>query len=207
LATNARARQAAAQFIDANAGPNRLMAIINYAGSITVAQNFTADADRLKKVVAGVKFSPVSPNEPVEVASTGMPNLGKAEAAFGLWDELLALRSMAKLLAPIPGRKMVVFLTSGFVVPPENMSELTAVISECNRANVAIYPIDVRGLVSGMSAGPSGASLWSPSSPQLVQMFPLLSARRIRWAWPSSSMVVARWWRRRAAAGGWRGRW
>ena len=51
-----RARQAAAQFIDANAGPNRLMAIINYAGSISVAQNFTADANRLKKVVSGVKF-------------------------------------------------------------------------------------------------------------------------------------------------------
>ncbi|HUO30957.1 MAG TPA: VWA domain-containing protein [Bryobacteraceae bacterium] len=160
-----RARQAAAQFIDANAGPNRLMAILNYAGGINVAQNFTADADRLKKVVAGVQFSPVSPNQPVEVASTAIPNFGRAEASFGLYDELLALRSMAKLLAPIPGRKMVVFLTSGFVVPPENMSELTAVISECNRANVAIYPIDVRGLVAG-------ASLWHPTSPQLVQLVP-----------------------------------
>jgi VWFA-related protein len=168
----ARARQAAAQFIDANAGPNRLMAIINYTGSISVAQNFTADADRLKKVVAGVKFSPVSPNEPVQVASTGMPNLGRAEAAFGLWDELLALRSMAKLLAPIPGRKMVVFLTSGFRVPPENMSELTAAISECNRANVAIYPIDVRGLVGGIPAGPNGASLWSPATSQPVRLVP-----------------------------------
>jgi VWFA-related protein len=167
-----RARQAAAQFIDTNAGPNRMMAIINYSGSISVAQNFTADADRLKKVVSGVKFSPVSPNEPVQVASTGMPNLGQAERSFGLWDELLALRSMAKLLAPIPGRKMVVFLTSGFRVPAENMSELTAVISECNRANVAIYPIDVRGLVGGISAGPTGASLWSPSTPPQVRLIP-----------------------------------
>jgi VWFA-related protein len=165
-----RARQAAAQFIDANAGPNRLMAIINYAGSIDVAQNFTADADRLKKVVGGVKFSPVSPNEPVQVASTGIPNLGRAQASFGLWDELLALRSMAKMLAPIPGRKMVVFLTSGFKLPPENMSELTAVIAECNRANVAIYPIDVRGLVTSMPAGPGGASLWSPGNSQGVQI-------------------------------------
>jgi VWFA-related protein len=181
----ALARKAAAQFIDANAGPNRLMAIINYGGSISVAQNFTADADRLKKVVSGVGFSTVSPNAPVDVASTGMPgsgmsgipvpgipSLGGAEAAFGLRDELLALRSMAKLLAPIPGRKMVVFLTGGFVVPAEDMSELTAAIAECNRANVAIYPIDVRGLVTGMSAGPTGASLWSPSSPQLVQLIP-----------------------------------
>jgi len=172
FADQTRARQAAAQFIDANAGANRLMAIINYAGAISVAQNFTGDADRLKKVVAGVKFSPVSPNEPVELASIGMPNLGQAEAAFGVWDELLALRKVAKLLAPIPGRKMVVLLTSGFTVSADNMSELTAAIAECNRANVAIYPIDVRGLVAGMSAGPSGASLWSPSSPQLVELVP-----------------------------------
>ena len=173
FADQTRARQAAAKFIDSNAGPNRLMAIINYAGGLTVAQNFTADADRLKKVVSGVKFSPVSPNEPVEVASTGMPNLGGAEASFGLWDELLALRSMAKLLAPVPGRKMVIFLTAGFRVPPDTMSELTAVIAECNRANVAIYPIDVRGLSTGMSAGPSGASLWQPATRQLVDLVPV----------------------------------
>jgi hypothetical protein len=39
-----RARQAAAQFIDANAGPNRLMAVIDFGGSVHIAQNFTADA-------------------------------------------------------------------------------------------------------------------------------------------------------------------
>lgn len=172
IADQMRARQAAAQFIDTNAGPNHLIAVLNYAGGISVAQNFTADADRLKKVVSGVKLSPVSPNAPVEVASTGIPNIGKAEAAFGLWDELLALRSMAKLLAPIQGRKLVVMLTSGFVVTAENMSELTAVIAECNRANVAIYPIDVRGLAGGIPAGPNGASLWTPATPQLVQLIP-----------------------------------
>ena len=98
--------------------------------------------------------------------------MGNAAAAVGVWDELLALRSMAKLLAPIPGRKMVVLLTSGFPMRAEIMSELTAVIAECNRANVAIYPIDVRGLVTGITAGPTGASLYSPSSPQLVQLVP-----------------------------------
>jgi VWFA-related protein len=178
-----RARDAATRFVEANAGPNRMMAVLNYAGSISVAQNFTADGDRLKKVISGVKFSPVSPNEPVEVASTTMPpgiaSLGRAEAAFGVWDELLALRSMAKLLAPIPGRKMVVMLTSGFVVPPENMSELTAAISECNRANVAIYPIDVRGLVTGITTparsmgGPPGARLLAPSNPAGVSLMPV----------------------------------
>jgi VWFA-related protein len=169
----ARARDAAAKFIDANTGPNRLMAIVNYGGTVQLAQNFTADTERLKQIVAGVKFSHVSPdanspmNAPVEVASLGMPSLGNAAASFGVWDELLALRSMAKNLASVPGRKSLVLFTAGFRVSPDNMSELTAAIDACNKANVAVYAIDVRGLVAGapMGPGPGGASL-RPPDPQ-----------------------------------------
>ena len=49
----------------------------------------------------------------------------------------------------------MVLLTSGFPLSPEFQSEVTAVIDTCNKANVAIYPIDVRGLVaSDDSKGP-----------------------------------------------------
>ena len=47
----AQARKAASQFIEANAGPNRMMAVVNYGGAIQLAQNFTADAARLKAAV------------------------------------------------------------------------------------------------------------------------------------------------------------
>src|SRR5438876_11983905 len=72
-----QARRAAAKYLDGNAGPNRLNDIVNFGGSVRSAQNFTADAERLKQVVAGVKTSAVSPNAPptVEVASLGMPTL------------------------------------------------------------------------------------------------------------------------------------
>jgi VWFA-related protein len=173
FADQARARQAAAKFIDTNAAANRLMAIVNYGGSVQLAQNFTADADRLKKVVSGVKFSAVSPNAPVEVASIGMPNLGNAAASFGIYSELLALRSIAKNLASVPGRKILVMFTSGFPLTPEYQSELTATIDSCNRANVAIYPIDVRGLVSGISAGPAGAALWPSAHSPAVRILPV----------------------------------
>src|SRR6476659_3659416 len=70
----AKARDAAAKFIDSNAGPNRLIALAEFGGRLRISQNFTADTDRLKKVVAGVKFSTVSPNGPSpDLASTGMP--------------------------------------------------------------------------------------------------------------------------------------
>jgi hypothetical protein len=53
FAAQGRAREAAAKFIDANTGPNRLMAVVNYGGTVQLAQNFTADTERLKQVVAG----------------------------------------------------------------------------------------------------------------------------------------------------------
>jgi VWFA-related protein len=148
-----QARMAAAKFIDANAGPDRLMAIADFGGSVHISQNFTADASRLKQVVAGLQGSSVSPNAPppVMVASLGTPSIGpslsNAEADFGIHSVLLALRSLAKSLSTVPGRKTLVMLTSGFPMNPEYQSELTAVIDTCNKANVAIYPIDVRGLV------------------------------------------------------------
>jgi VWFA-related protein len=150
----AKARDAAAKFIDANAGPDRLMAIADFGGSVRISQNFTADAQRLKQVVMGIKGSAVSPNaQPptVTVASLGavpapVPALGNAEADFGIHSVLLALRSLAKGLSTVPGRKTLVMLTSGFPLSMEYESEVTAVIDTCNKANVAIYPIDVRGL-------------------------------------------------------------
>jgi VWFA-related protein len=155
-----RARQAAAKFIDSNAGPKRLIAIVNYGGSISVAQNFTADSERLKQAVAGVQRSvvstntPSSANSPELVASAGMPPIGRAELDFGIRSMLLAVKSMAKNLASVPGRKTMVLFSSGFLLTPEYTSELTAAINACNKANVAVYPVDVRGLVADTSSLP-----------------------------------------------------
>jgi VWFA-related protein len=175
-----KARQAAAQFIDANAAPNRLIALMDFGGTLHIAQNFTADAARLKKVVAELKMSAVNP-APVQVASLGsaenslspsmsgaspfggMPNLVSAAAEFGAHTLLLALRNLAKGLGTVPGRKTLVLLTSGFPSTPETRSELTAVIDVCNRNNVAVYPLDVRGLAAAVATPPQGASLQSPA--------------------------------------------
>jgi VWFA-related protein len=162
FADQAKARDAAAKFIDANAGPDRLMAIAEFGGTVRITQNFTADAARLKRVVSGLKESEVSPNAqpPVMVASLAAPpmapSLVNAEADFGIHTVLLALRSLARGMSTVPGRKTLVMLTSGFPLSVEYDSELTAVIDTCNKSNVAIYPIDARGLVAPVPTGPSG---------------------------------------------------
>jgi VWFA-related protein len=151
----AQARAAALRFLDKNNAPNRLIAVVNFGGSLRIAQNFTADTERLKQVVSGVKFSSVSPNGD----ATGGLALSKAEADFGARTVLLGLRSLARSLSSVPGRKTLIFLSAGFKLDSELRSELTAVVDVCNKGNVAIYPIDVRGLVTGApsASGVNGA--------------------------------------------------
>jgi VWFA-related protein len=154
-----QARNAANQFIAANTSADHLMAVVDFGGALRIVQNFTANADLLRSAVAGVKTSSVNPNanvpdaQPVTVASAGLSSLSNAEADFGARSVLLAVRSLAKNLRTVPGRKMLVLFSGGFALNPENQSELTATIDACNKSNVAIYALDARGLVGGLPGG------------------------------------------------------
>jgi VWFA-related protein len=157
-----RARDAAQKFIDANVGPDRAMAVVDFTGSLRVIQNFTADATRLKQAAKNMRPSAVSPNGNSSLADAsfatnlpGAPALPDSEAEFGVHTLLLGIRSLAKNLANVPGRKSVVLFTAGFPLTSEAEAELTATISACNQANVAIYPLDVRGLIAASPAPPA----------------------------------------------------
>ena len=185
LSDQPRARAAAGKFIDAYAGADRVMSVMNFGGSLQIVQNFTTDAARLKQAVGGIATSNVSPNAsasnsggslsatPGNAARAGPPtaglqstafaSLGNAEGDFGAYTLLLSLRQLAKSFATIPGRKSLILFTAGFELSPERYSELTATIDACNKANVAVYPLDVRGLVTPMSRIVPGAApdTWS----------------------------------------------
>ena len=173
-----QARQTAAKFIDANAGPNRVMAVVNYGGSLSIAQNFTDDIERLKAVVTGVKQTTVVSNTGASGPGGGGGVTLRGMAGYGQRTMLLAIASLAKSLADIPGRKTLVLFSAGFPLNSEIISEATATTDACNRANVAIYPVDVRGLTTNtMPFGPRGA-LTLPSARQAsglaLAAFPVL---------------------------------
>ena len=159
-----QARNAAAKFIENNGGSDQLIAVVNFDGSLVIRQNFTANGELLKAAVTGTSVPHIDTNgqtapPPLMVATTGMPTISNAEADYGARTMLLSIRSLAKNLRGVPGRKMLILFTAGFPLNVENMTELTATIDACNKANVAIYPLDVRGLASGApSSGPGSAS-------------------------------------------------
>ena len=161
LADQVRAREAAQKFIDADAGPDRVMAVVDFTGALRVIQNFTTDAVRLKEAAKNMKPSAVAPNGESSLTNTSLPMSTtdaaalQSESDFGIHTLLLGIRSLAKNLTNVPGRKSVVLFTAGFPLTAEAEAELTATISACNQANVAIYPLDVRGLIATMPSGPA----------------------------------------------------
>ena len=164
-----QARKAAGTFIEKTAGPDRMMAIAEFGGSLMIKQNFTANAEQLKAAVSGVQTPYLETNpdpnlQSAMVASTAPFSLNNAASDLGARSMLLAIRSLAKGLRAVPGRKMLVLFSAGFPLDAERLSELTATIDACNKANIAVYSLDVRGSGGGVPAGAAvNGPEWSES--------------------------------------------
>ncbi len=57
-----------------------------------------------------------------------------------------AMTSVVNALKLVPGRKSVLFFSEGLVIPPNVMPRFLSLIDEANRANVAVYAMDAKGL-------------------------------------------------------------
>jgi VWFA-related protein len=171
------AREAAAKFVEANKAPNHLMAILNDLGTggTKTIQGFTAESERLISAVKGMEASGVlsDPGAGVSgVMSSVYSDQSGLATAFDVRTQLQTLSGIARAMAPLPGRKAIVFLTptinydvqirtdpgsvgagiGGSAITPPVASgthyvhpdDLAAAVDTCNRARVSIYLIDVR---------------------------------------------------------------
>src|SRR5438477_4945157 len=157
------ARAAATKFIDSNAAPDHLMAVVEFTGSLRIVQNFTANAELLQAAAKGIKSAYVASNADSAapgqstIAGANFGGLSDAATNYGARSMLLSVRTLAKNLRSIPGRKMLVLFSSGFPLTAERQSELTATIDACNKSNVAVYSLDARGLQAPLPTGKSSS--------------------------------------------------
>src|SRR5581483_8642812 len=67
---------------------------------------------------------------------------------------LRALKSLAEALSPIQQKKAIIYFSSGLQRSgTDNQVELRAAVNAAVRANVAIYPVDSRGLQAVVPGG------------------------------------------------------
>jgi VWFA-related protein len=145
-ADQSAARQAAAGFVDTYAGPNRLMAVINFDDGFRVVQSFTENAGRLKEAARGVRIT---------ASSSG---LAPRETAMGTTEAntrnlIQSLASLARNLNAVPGRKVIVLFTSGTSFAAARQADVTSLVQSSNQSNVALYPV-VQGVVQSASGTP-----------------------------------------------------
>ncbi len=156
------AREKAVQFIEANASPNRPIAIVNYldTGNVKLTQSFTSDATRLKQAAAGMKTTGVIAESTVadhsgEVFTGSRLGMGNPASPTSETGEvagrslLYAVSGIAKGLASLNGRKALIMIAPTFDYSLQQ-HDFPAIISACNKANVSVYSIDVRGSSDSM---------------------------------------------------------
>ena len=138
---------------------------------LVVLQPFTADREALAKAIdratAGVAASALtSESEAIKTqlkSDVSASDPQKAVLAKTMLDMLrmdqpvvttdarlsiTALQSMSQGLQAIPGRKTILYFTWGMYMTPELEVPFNSLMSMANRANVAVYALDTRGVSS-----------------------------------------------------------
>ncbi|MGH9476563.1 MAG: VWA domain-containing protein [Terriglobales bacterium] len=170
-----RALAAARAFIATNLHPADKMAIMEYAGAgVQVKQDFTSNRELLGQAINNlIVASGYGLDENAEDAASSDYGsaFGQDDSEFNVFNtnrQLAALQTAVEMLAPISEKKSLVYFASGIDRQGvDNQAQLEATTNAAIRANVALFPIDARGLVAYAPLGdatqgsPGGLSMYN----------------------------------------------
>ncbi len=160
-----RAQEAANKFLDTQITSADLVAVMMYTSTVQVLTDFTSNRTQLRDVIKALPIGEMA--EMAGAADTGDDNGEDTGAAF-VADEtefnifntdrkLQAIEDATRKLSALPEKKALVYFSSGLQkTGVENHAQLEATILTATKSNVAIFPIDARGLMADPPGG--GAS-------------------------------------------------
>src|ERR1039458_2880058 len=159
-----RAQDAALKFLDEHMTKSDMVAILLYTTTVQVKTDFTTDRMVLTDIIKNLPIGDAA--DMADVADTGSDDNQDTGAAyvadetefniFNTDQKLAAVEETVKKLATLPEKKALVYITGGTSKTGiDNQAQLEATINAATKANVAIYPIDARGL---MGDPPGGAA-------------------------------------------------
>jgi len=158
----------ARKYVQKNMQPADLVALVSLATNLKLDLDFTDDRTKIM-----VKLSVYNSTEGqgFENGTTGSSE-GAAETSavytpddtdyntFSADRKLLALQSIMQALGTIPQKKNLIYFSNGISQSgTDNQSALRAATASAVKANVSIYPVDIRGL----EAFPPGGQVQSAS--------------------------------------------
>lgn len=173
-----RAREAIRQYVNRNMQRGDLVAILRTGGGIAMLEQFTTDkrvlleaVDTLRWRYAGrVGIGAIQPIEPQSAAGRASPenlDYGYSLASLGA---IGTLEEVIRGMKALPGRKSVVFLSSGLGMNSAVSAALDRLTDLANRSAVSIYTVDPGGLRAS-DKQPQTPATADPNAPRLPTIF------------------------------------
>jgi VWFA-related protein len=138
--------------------PADLIAVMTFqGGAVRVHQDFTESRERLREVLESLVFGDDKNGDGIPDTLEQGTAFGQDDAEFAILNtdrQLSALQTAVGMLRPLPDQKALVYFASGLRLNGvDNQAQLRATTNAALRANVAIFPVDARGLVASALLG------------------------------------------------------
>jgi VWFA-related protein len=167
-----RAYTAGQKFISTQMKAQDLVAIMTFqGGAVKVKHDFTGDRAQLQEVFDTLIYGDDKDGDGISDATDTGTAFGQDDAEFNILNtdrQLSALQTAATMLRSLPEQKSLVYFASGLRLNGvDNQAQLRATTNAAIRANVAIFPVDARGLVADAPLGdatrasPGGIGMFS----------------------------------------------
>ena len=166
-----KAADSAIKWVDERMSPADLVAVASIGSSLQVLTDFTSSKTQVRAAlasfsagdgtaVASVDASTAATDEAAQTATDDAATVDASAQELSTFNNdvrLRALKTLADALKPIEQKKAIIYFSSGMQRSgTDNQVELRAAVNAAVRANVAIYPVDARGLQAVIPGG--GAS-------------------------------------------------
>jgi VWFA-related protein len=163
-----KAVDGARKWVDEQMTPADLVAVAAINSRLQVLTDFTSRKERMQAVLSsfaasdGTAFSAVDAttavtDEAEQTATDDSTTVDQSAQELDTFNNdvrLRALKTLADALAPIQQKKAIIYFSSGMERSgTDNQVELRAAINAAVKANVAIYPVDSRGLQAIVPGG------------------------------------------------------
>ncbi|MBI3208050.1 MAG: VWA domain-containing protein [Candidatus Solibacter usitatus] len=157
-----RAQTAALEYLDKKITKDDMVSVLLYTSTVNVLTDFTDDRNLLTGIVKGLPIGEMA--EMAGLADTGDENgedTGAAfvadESEFNIFNtdrKLAAIEKASRMLASLPEKKALLYFSAGVSkTGVDNQAQLEATVNASMKANVAIYPVDTRGLTADPPGG------------------------------------------------------
>jgi VWFA-related protein len=161
-----RAVDSARKYIDETMSAADLVAIVTVGSSLSVLTDFSSDRAAVTTALgrlaftegtatAGPAASTAATDEAAAIAEDEVASTDAAELdMFNNDVRLRALKTLAEAMSTIEQKKAILYFSAGMQRSgQDNQVELRSAINAAVRANVAIYPVDTRGLQAVVPGG------------------------------------------------------